>query len=462
MNLIIIVIDSLRQDHVSWYAPASPVDTPNLDRFAASSVVFGNMYPEALPTIPIRTQLMTGQRTLPHRPWQPLALEDRTIAEILSREGYVSGLFTDCYHYFKPGYNFHRGFRVWRWIRGQEYDPYCSGPLQKLRLEDHVKESYDAVWRRLVEACLVNVEPFEKAEDHYCARLVAEATQWLEANRDHDRIFCWIDSFDPHEPWTPPPEFDRYTDPGWTGKRLVMPPGGWARHHFDDAEIAYIRGLYAGEVAYVDHYIGQLLGALERLGYFDDSVILLMSDHGHPLADHGKFLKGGDRMYNELLKVPFMLRFPGGEGGGTRLDALAQFHDVTPTLLDALGQGHNIDAMAGRNLMPVIRGDVASVRDTIITGFHAAPDRCVRDQRWSYICRPEGEPDELYDLLRDPGEEHNLVDEHPDEAVRLAGAFGSHYGLGLAMGRFGDYRGELAATAVKGVQGRYEVGGTLA
>ena len=102
-----------------------------------------------------------------------------------------------------PGYNFHRGFRVWRWIRGQEYDPWRSGPLSKLRLEDHIKESYDPTWRRLVEACLKNTEHFETADDHYCARLVADAIEWLEANRDHDHIFCWVDSFDPHEPGRP-------------------------------------------------------------------------------------------------------------------------------------------------------------------------------------------------------------------------------------------------------------------
>jgi len=126
MNLIVICLDSLRQDHVSFYHPDSPVATPNLDRLARRSVSFTNVYPEALPTIPVRTQLMIGQRTLPNHPWQPLARGDRTLAELLGRYGYVSAFITDMYHYFKPDYNFHRGFRVWRWIRGQEYDPYRS------------------------------------------------------------------------------------------------------------------------------------------------------------------------------------------------------------------------------------------------------------------------------------------------------------------------------------------------
>lgn len=448
MNLIVICIDSLRQDHVTFYNPASPVRTPNIDRFARRCVAFTNVYPEALPTIPVRTQLMTGQRTLTNRPWQPLTREDRTLAELLGRKNYTSALITDVYHYFKPGYNFHRGFRVWRWIRGQEYDAYLSGPLTRLRVEDHINERFPPNWERFVRTCLQNIEPFEKADDHYCAQVVREACGWLEANRSHERLFLWVDSFDPHEPWTPPKEFDRYTDPNYKGKRYIMPPGGMAADYFTPEEIAYIRGLYAGEVAYVDHYIGVLLEALETWGFFENSVILLMADHGHPLADHGKFLKGPDRMYNELLKVPMMFHFPGDEWGGRTLDALGLFHDVPVTLLDALGVGAELDAFQGRSLMPVIRGEVEAVRAAIITGFHEGVDRCVRDKRWSYIRRPAEQPDELYDLVADPQERSNLIDMHPEEAQRLASIFGEMFAM--------------SGQAVKGVMGRYEVGGSAA
>ena len=152
MNVVFIVVDSLRQDHVSFYAgDACPLRTPNIDRLAEESVVFDNTYPEALPTIPVRTQWMTGQRTLPYRPWQPLTKEDQAVATILSKEGYVTALFTDCYHYFKLDYNLHRDFRVWRWIRGQEYDPYRSAPLKKHRVEDCLKDSFPPRWRNINE-----------------------------------------------------------------------------------------------------------------------------------------------------------------------------------------------------------------------------------------------------------------------------------------------------------------------
>jgi arylsulfatase A-like enzyme len=445
-NVVFLVLDSFRQDHVRFYNPHSPCPTPNLDALARESVAFDHCYPEGLPTIPVRTAWMTGERTLVHRPWQPLTPEDRPVAELLAGEGYLTALFTDCYHYFRPGMNLHRGFRVWEWVRGQEYDAYRSAPLRRLDLDDYCQDTYTPEWRRIVETTLKNVEEFETAEDHYCARLARQVGEWAAANATQQPIFLWVDSFDPHEPWTPPKEFDLYTDPNYRGKRLVMPPGGPAAAHFNDGEIAFIRGLYAGECAYVDHYVGRLLGRLREIGLYDSSLIILIADHGHPLADHGKFLKGGDRLYSELLKVPFLIRFPGGRYGGRRLDALASFHDVLPTLLDAIGLGNNLDALPGRSLLPVIRGEVGDLRRAIIAGYHQAPDRCVRDKTWSYIRRPQGEPDELYNLEEDPEEKENLIDRYPQVAQRLAAMFGSLY--------------NLQGAPVKGVQGRYEVAGT--
>jgi len=394
----------------------------------------------------VRTAWLTGERTLVHRPWQPLTPEDRSLPEILASVGYLTALFTDCYHYFKPGMNLHRGYRTWEWVRGQEYDSYRSGPLTRLRLDDYCQPTYSEQWRRVVETALKNVEEFRTAEDHYAARLVRAANSWLQANSATRPILLFVDSFDPHEPWTPPAEFDRYTDPGYGGKRLILPPGGPAAAHFSAEEIAYIRGLYAGECAYVDHYVGVLLDALRSLGLYDEAIIVLIADHGHPLAEHGKFLKGGDRLYSELLKVPFLIRFPGGAYGGQRVKALGSFHDVLPTLLDAAGMGNNLEAFPGRSLMPVIRGEVPGVRDAVISGYHEAADRVVRDEIWSYIRRPGDAVDELYNLVDDPAETRNLIDAYPDEARRLAGMFGILY--------------NLQGAPVKGLQGKYELAHT--
>jgi len=451
MNLIVLMLDSMRQDHVGVYnrgeGPFEGVAacrTPNLDRFAESAVVFENAYPEGLPTIPVRSALMTGQQTLPFRPWQPLTAEDVSVATILRREGYINGLISDCYHYRAPGMNFHRDFHCYRWVRGQEYDPWVSSP-PKRDINDYVNDNYPDHWRARICQFLANTDDFTRPEDWFGAQVCDEAVKWLEANRCHPNVFLWIDSFEPHEPWDPPAGFDIYTDPSYAGKRLIIPMGGIADDWATREEQRHIQGLYAGEAAFVDHCFGPLFEALEGLGYYEDSVIVITADHGHPLGDHGKFLKGPDRMYSELLKVPFMVRLPGGRNGGTRRTALVQFHDLLPTMLDVMGLPGNDGAMHGRSFRPVLEGDTDDHRDAICVGFHAGVDRCIRDKRWSYVARPADQPDELYDLVADPRERTNVIDGHPQEAIRLASHFGTYF------------RRVRSSGVIKGVQGTYEM-----
>lgn len=457
MNLIVIMLDSLRQDHVSLYnratgAPFPAVracQTPNIDKFGKDCLVFENVYPEALPTIPVRTALMTGQRTLTNRTWQPLTNTDVTMAEMLSNEGYVCGLVSDTYHYRAPGMNFHRGFHAYHWIRGQEYDPYSSAPSRR-DLNEYVNQSFPDIWRARVAQFLANTDTFDSADKWFAPQVVRQACQWLRANRRHKKIFLWMDSFDPHEPWDPPAEFDTYTDPKYSGPRIVMPMGGAARDWATADETRHIQGLYAGEVAAVDSALGELFQTLAELGFYEDSLILLVADHGHPLADHGKFLKGTDRMYSELLKVPCLLRLPGGKQGGRHARAVAEFHDVLPTLFDLMGLRYLTYDMHGKSLRAVVEGDSDSAREAIITGFHDGHDRCIRDERWSLIIRPEGQPNELYDLANDWREKNNLIDRHPGEAERLRAMFGSVYFKRERPRREGQH-------LFRGVQGAFEV-----
>ncbi len=448
-NVIVIMLDSFRQDHISFYNRGRPVfegiescKTPNIDKFAEESIVFENAYPSGLPTIPVRTELMTGQDTLPFRPWQPLTREDITIADILRREGHICGLISDTYHYRAPGMNFHRSFHAYRWMRGQEYDPYTSHP-SKRGVEDYVNDNYPEIWRRRVEQFLANTDDFEKEEDWFPAKVVKESIDWLRKNRGHKKVFLWIDSFDPHEPWDPPERFDTYTDPNYEGRRLILPMGGFAKEWATEDEIRHTKGLYAGEASFVDHCLGPLFKGLRELGYYDDSIIVLLADHGHPLADHGKFLKGTDRLYSELLNLPFMVHMPGVDKA-RRTEAIVQFPDLLPTILDILDLESNALSMHGESFLPVLEGNTEEHRKAMITGYHEGIDRCIRDREWSYIQRPEGEPDELYNLLKDPKERINLIDENTEQAQRLSSLFGQYYR-------------RASIRVVKGVQGRYEV-----
>ena len=143
MNAIIVVLDSLRADHVGCYGN-DWIKTPTLDALARESITFTRAFPESLPTIPMRRALHTGRRTWPFRDWLPqrgdivraygwqrIPEDQVTLPETLEREGYHTAFVTDAYHQFKPSMNFHRGFRQWRWVRGQELDLYGSRALVK-------------------------------------------------------------------------------------------------------------------------------------------------------------------------------------------------------------------------------------------------------------------------------------------------------------------------------------------
>jgi len=450
VNVIILFVDSFRQDHVSVYGRQAPFEnvpackTPNLDKFAQECVVFDNAYPEGLPTMPVRLAVMTGQYTLPFRGWEPLIPQDITMTRILRESGYICGMIADTYHFRRAGYNYHENFDSYAWVRGQEYDPWVSSTPRR-DISDYVNENYDETWRKRISQFLANTDDFTREEDWFPAKVVDETVRWLKANRGHKDVFLWMDSFDPHEPWDPPGRFDTYTDPDYSGPRLIMPMGGPCKTWATPEQVRLIQGLYAGEAAFVDHCLGRLFEALRELGYMDDSLIILTADHGHPLGDHGRFLKGGDRMYSELLHIPFMVHLPGGGNGGRRTDALVQFHDILPTVLDALGRSNDTDAMHGRSFLPVLKGDEADHRDAIIVGYHRAPDRCIRDKVWTYIERPGDDPDELYNLAEDPRETRNLIDEHPEEA------------RGLAR-HFGDLFRTAPRPRIKGIQGQYEMG----
>ncbi|RLF02838.1 MAG: sulfatase, partial [Thermoprotei archaeon] len=159
-------------------------------------------------------------------------------------------------------------------------------------------------------------------------------------------------------------------------------------------------------------------------------------------ADHGKFLKGPDRMYSELLKVPFMVYYPGCEH--RVVDALAWFPDVLPTALEVLGLEAYTRGMIGKSFAEVLTGEREEHRDYVIMGFHEAPDRCVRTKEWSYIHKPGDQPDELYNLVDDPKERINLIDERRDIALKLAAAFGKQF-----------YRESVRV--IKGLQAKYEL-----
>jgi arylsulfatase A-like enzyme len=417
-NIIVIMLDSLRRDHLGCYG--NPwIHTPAIDDLAGRALIFDNAYPEALPTIPVRTSLFTGQRTLSYRPWQALTKEDVTIAEILHRMGYYCTLITDTYHLFKPGMNFHKGFDSFDWIRGQEGDAWKSAPHNK-NIDDFIKpEMYGDRVVRSLEQYLRNTRDRKTIDDYFAAQVFHRASQWLSDNYDYRQpFFLWVDSFDPHEPWDPPAPYDvLYTDPNYRGKKLLHPKYGPTDWMTED-ELQYVRGLYAGEVSFVDHCVGQFLKTIRETGADKNTIIVLLADHGHPHGDHGTIMKTPEALYSELVRIPLLIVHPEEKPASDRVSALVQTHDILPTLLDFLTDQSEIGSFHGKSLRPLWVDPSVRLRDVVVAGYHASGHRTVRTEEWSYIYRPS-QQHELYNLLNDPKEKTNVIEEFPNIAEHL-------------------------------------------
>jgi len=299
MNVVVIINDSLRADYVGCYG--GRVQTPNIDHLAAEGVKFTRAYSENLPTLPTRRAWWTGKYHFHHAGWQPFTSDDYLLAEVLWDRGYTSALITDVYHMHKPVYNCGRGFDTTVFVRGQEYDPWIvdptidvdvdASPVHRLRhisepqSGDDIWRESDEVWRERFAQYLRNRTEINNEADCCVARVAKEAIRWLEyiTQKQKDRLFLWVDMFDPHEPWDPPAPYDRmYTNPEYEGPDLVDPVAGEVDGYMTPEEVQHTADLYAGEVTMCDKYVGQILGAIAELGIDDNTLIIHTSDHGEP------------------------------------------------------------------------------------------------------------------------------------------------------------------------------------
>lgn len=425
MNAIIVVLDSLRADHVGCYGN-DWIKTPTLDALAHESILFTRAFPESLPTIPMRRTLHTGLRTWPFRDWIPqrgdiiraygwqrIPEEQPTLSEMVLTQGYHTTFITDAYHQFKPSMNFHRGFQQWRWVRGQELDLYGSRALVKEEearalLPDTLSGSAAGYLPLLLAQHLANQRHRRGEEDCQAPRVFREAMQWLEENHSVQPFLLVVDSFDPHEPWDPPQEFTDLYDPGYGGREVITPRYG-PSDYLSDGELKHMRALYAGEVTMVDRWLGHFLDRARDLGMLEDTLVIVTSDHGHQIGEHGLTGKISWGMWYELMDVPFLVRVPDGTGAGTRVDAFVQHHDIVPTVLKALGV-EPAAPLDGIDLLELAAGGAAP-REHIVSGFNNYA--WYRDDRYVYIGRNDATHPQLFDIQADPLQHRDLSKDEP-------------------------------------------------
>lgn len=433
MNLICICLDTFRADIIGDSGKMSYIETPNLDAFARDSVCFNRAFGEGQPTLQIRRAMFTGRRSFPWRynfdrrghwhhaaGWHKIPPEQDTMAEMLLSRGYMTGLVADTYHMFKSTMNYTRGFVNYDFIRGQESDNWRTGSEKHIeeKIKQHVREPID--WNRhsTLFQYLLNMRGREAEEDYLCARVFRSAAQWLEDSVDTQPFFLWVDSFDPHEPWDPPKSYaDKYCL-GYTGKDFIMPGAAYEGDGPSEEEMERIKALYAGEVTFVDKWVGHLLDKIDSLKLWDDTVVMITCDHGTQIMDRGRFGKGADELHPFNTQILWYVRHPDGPRG-THVNGFVQSHDVVPTMLHL--QGIDYTFCDGENVWPLATGKRESVRDHVVIGWagfsdgQAAGRASVRDDYWNYVVSVnEDDPNaELYHLESDPDEKENVIAHHP-------------------------------------------------
>ncbi len=439
-NVIVICIDSLRADCVGPDKTMSFVRTPHIDRLASQSVMFDRCYAEGLPTIQVRRCFFTGHRSYPWgqavpdeglQPagpgWHPISHEEDTLAEMLHDAGCLTALVSDTYHMFKPTMNFNRGFLSWEFVRGQENDPWRSGPIDAIDMTPYAPDGEASpAHHPTLAQYLLNALEWRSEEEWPCAQVFRKAADWLTHNYRQGPFLLWVDSFTPHELWDPPPGYADYYCPARPGVKDIIYPQAYHRQPRGRGEIPLspeeaerCKALYLGFVTFMDRWVGHLLETAENLGLFDNTIIMFITDHGTELMDKDRFGKGADRLHPYNTRVPWFILMPDGPRG-KRCDAWVQNLDFTPTLMSLLGL--NRDDFHGFDVWPTALGDAPPPREFVTTGWGG--NACVRDDDWAVhltVTRPDyAETAQVYDLRRDPQETRNVASRRPDVVKRAA------------------------------------------
>ncbi len=386
-NVAVVLLDSLVRTHLGAYG-GDEFETPNLDRFAAGRATrFTRHVTGSLPCMPARHDILCGALDFLWKPWGSIEVWEEPITRVLARQGITSMLVSDHPHLFETGgENYHTDFAGWDYLRGHEGDPWRTyrDPtwVGSPAMPAHRSGWWSARGR--------DVEPFERGydrsrtffrdeADYPGPRTMTAAAQFLEeATPHHDRWFLFVDEFDPHEPFdTPEPWASRYQDEPWNDEWMIWPPyadGVRSEGALSDRELRHIRANYGAKLSMIDHWFGRILDAFDRRGLWDDTALIVCTDHGHYLGDEreGRDIWGkpGVPQYEPLGHTPLLVHWPGVVGGGS-CDALTTNVDLFATIADAF-DAEVRQRTHGRSMIPLLDGTATAIREWAIGGYYGS------------------------------------------------------------------------------------------
>ncbi len=405
MNLLLITVDCLRSDHVSFYG-YDRITTPNIDELAKESIVFENVISTIPRTHPSFASIFTAK--YPHNHGvrfmgNKLSKENLTLAKILQNEGYYTG--ANAVELNKTGLD--QGFN--------EFNPISRRIVNKLR--------------RGIRRIIKPSEKVFPAEE-----ITRDAIKWIAKNKNKN-FFLFLHYMGAHWPYQAPPSYENYFDDSQDDHIFNnLDHGKISRgdlifnNSLPQSQIRHAIAHYDGCIRYIDSKIKEIIDFLRTEGIFDETILVITADHGESLGENGYYFQHGEFLYDVTLKVPLIIRVPNYTP--RKIDSQISNIDIMPTILDLMKVGYS-SRFDGRSTLDLInKGDSYTFREyafsesgrsvfrqnkkTKLTGIKGKW-RSIRTRQWKLICIPNEKENEfeLYNLLDDPYEANNIYGKEP-------------------------------------------------
>lgn len=385
MKAIMVMYDSLNRHLLQPYGCDWTL-TPNFARLAQRTAVFDNCYVGSMPCMPARRELHTGRYNFLHRSWGPLEPFDDSMPEILRNAGIHTHLVSDHYHYWEDGgATYHQRYTTWDCVRGQEGDAWaplvdfdgvparhrnvCGGPLDNWIGQDFANRS------------LMREESSQSQTVTFDQGLA-----FLDANHGKDNWFLQLETFDPHEPFYVQPHYKAQFPDNYQGPLLDWPDYRPVNESDPPELIEHVRCQYAALLSMCDRNLGRVLDAMDKYDLWKDTLLIVNTDHGFLLGEHGQWAKCHCPFYDEVAHTPLFIWDPRCGAAGVRRKSLVQTIDLPATLLDYFGQQIPPD-MQGKSLRATVADD-RPVRDAALFGLYGG-QVCCTDGQWVYLRSPE-------------------------------------------------------------------------
>jgi arylsulfatase A-like enzyme len=388
MKTIMIMFDTLSREFLSNYGN-NWIHTPNFDRLREKTITFDNFYGGSMPCMPARRELHTGRYNFLHRSWGQLEPFDYSIFDVLQKNGVYCHLVTDHSHYFEDGGStYHNRYSTWEGFRGQEGDRWVPRKLG----EKHIPANPLNKEGVSVEQHFANQTRQTTEEQMSSVATIKAGLEFLEAYKEEDNWFLQIECFDPHEPFYVPEKYRKLYQENPKEAPYNWPKYGRVTDEVSENELIELQKEYASLISMCDQHLGTILDFIEKQQMWDDTLIIINTDHGFLLGEHDWLGKNVAPMYEEIIHLPFFMSHPTIQSG-VSTQVLSQTIDIPATLLDYFGIENELD-MDGKSLLPYLQEKTDKLHDSVIFGTNGGHVN-IYDGRYVYMrasVRPDNGP----------------------------------------------------------------------